>query len=50
MAFWKAIFRSHFANLAIAAAEKVIERSLDRDAHSQLIAGVLDEGDKLSSV
>jgi F-type H+-transporting ATPase subunit b len=42
--------RSHFANLAIAAAEKVIERSLDRDAHSQLIAGVLDEGDKLSSL
>ena len=42
--------RAHFANLAIAAAEKVIERSLDRDAHSDLIAGVLDEGDKLSSV
>ena len=39
--------RSHFADLAIAAAEKVIERSLDRDAHSELIAGVLNEGDKL---
>ena len=39
--------RSHFADLAIAAAEKVIERSLDRDAHSELIANVLEEGDIL---
>ena len=39
--------RVHFATLAISAAEKVIERSLDRDAHSELIAGVLEEGDNL---
>lgn len=39
--------RVHFANLAILAAEKVIERSLDQDAHSELIAGVLEEGGKL---
>ena len=39
--------RSHFADLAIAAAERVIERSLDRDAHSELIANVLEEGDSL---
>jgi F-type H+-transporting ATPase subunit b len=39
--------RSHFADLAISAAEKVIERSLDRDAHSELIARVLEEGDEL---
>ena len=39
--------RSHFADLAITAAERVIERSLDRDAHSELIANVLEEGDKL---
>ena len=39
--------RSHFADLAIAATERVIERSLDRDAHSELIANVLEEGDSL---
>ena len=39
--------RTHFADLAIAAAERIIERSLDRDAHSQLIAGVLDSGGSL---
>ncbi len=39
--------RSHFADLAIAAAEKVIERSLDRDAHGDLIAGVLEQGNSL---
>jgi len=39
--------RSHYAELAIAAAERVIERSLDRAAHSELIARVLEEGDKL---
>jgi F-type H+-transporting ATPase subunit b len=39
--------RAHFANLAISAAEKVIERSLDRDAHGELIAGVLEEGGNL---
>ena len=39
--------RSHFADLAITAAERVIERSLDRDAHTVLIANVLEEGDSL---
>ena len=39
--------RGHFAELAIAAAERVIERSLDRDAHSELIARVLEEGSDL---
>ena len=39
--------RAHFAELAIATAEKVIERSLDRDAHGDLIARVLEEGDTL---
>ena len=39
--------RSHFAELAISAAERVIERSLDRDAHGELIAKVLDEGERL---
>ena len=39
--------RAHFADLAIATAEKVIERSLDRDAHTDLIAKVLEEGDTL---
>ena len=39
--------RSHFAELAISVAERVIQRSLDRDAHSELIAKVLEEGDNL---
>ena len=39
--------RSHFADLAISAAERVIERSLDREAHGELIARVLEEGDSL---
>ena len=39
--------RSHFADLAISTAEKVIERSLDRDAHGDLIARVLEEGETL---
>jgi F-type H+-transporting ATPase subunit b len=39
--------RSHFADLAITAAERVIERSLDRSAHSDLIASVLEEGEQL---
>ena len=33
--------RSQFADLAITAAEKVIERSLDRDAHQELIDQVI---------
>jgi F-type H+-transporting ATPase subunit b len=40
--------RQQFADLAIAAAERVVERSLDRDAHAQIIEKVLEEGDKLS--
>jgi F-type H+-transporting ATPase subunit b len=39
--------RAHFADLAISTAEKVIERSLDRDAHTDLIARVLEEGETL---
>ena len=35
--------RSQFADLAIAAAEKVIERSLDKDAHKDIIEKVLEE-------
>jgi F-type H+-transporting ATPase subunit b len=41
--------RSHFADLAITAAERVIQRSLDRSAHGQLIASVLEEGDNLGA-
>ena len=40
--------RGHFADLAITAAERVIERSLDRNAHGELIARVLEQGDDLS--
>ena len=36
--------RAQFADLAIAAAERVVERSLDKDAHAQLIDKVLEEG------
>ena len=39
--------QSHFADLAVTAAERVIERSLDRDAHQELIDGVLQEGEGL---
>jgi F-type H+-transporting ATPase subunit b len=39
--------RTHFADLAITAAEQVIRRSLDRSAHHELIAQVLEEGDGL---
>ena len=35
--------RSNFGDLAITAAEQVIERSLDKDAHQEIIAKVLDE-------
>jgi len=35
--------RKEFADLTILAAEKVIERSLDKDAHRQLIDKVLEE-------
>ncbi len=36
--------RQEFAGLAISAAERVVERSLDADAHSELIDRVLEEG------
>ncbi len=39
--------QSHFADLAVTAAERVIERSLDRDAHQELIDRVLQEGEGL---
>ena len=39
--------RTHFADLAMTAAERVIGRSLDRSAHSDLIANVLEEGEQL---
>ena len=35
--------RNEFAGMAIAAAERVIEQSLDADDHQQLIADVLAE-------
>ena len=36
--------RAQFADLAITAAEQVVERSLDKDSHAQLIDKVLEEG------
>jgi F-type H+-transporting ATPase subunit b len=36
--------RREFADLAILAAEKVIEQSLDKKAHEKLIEKVLEEG------
>jgi F0F1-type ATP synthase membrane subunit b/b' len=33
-----------FGDLAISAAERVIRRSVDRQAHRELIAQVLEEG------
>ena len=38
--------RANFGDLAITAAERVIRRSLDRRAHEELIAQVLEEGDR----
>ena len=35
--------REHFADLAITAAERVIDRSLDRDAHRDLIERALSD-------
>ena len=40
--------RSNFGDLAITAAERVIRRSLDRQAHEDLIAQVLEEGGSAS--
>jgi F-type H+-transporting ATPase subunit b len=39
--------RREFADLTILAAEKVIERSLDKKAHQELIDKVLQEGENL---
>ncbi|MSQ40249.1 MAG: ATP synthase F0 subunit B [Dehalococcoidia bacterium] len=39
--------RRHFADLAIRAAERVVERSIDRDAHRQVIERVLEESGDL---
>ncbi len=39
--------RAGFGDLAITAAERVIQRSLDRQAHEELIAQVLQEGESL---
>ena len=40
--------RSHFAELAILAAERVIERSLDPGAHSDIIEKVLEESPSIN--
>jgi F-type H+-transporting ATPase subunit b len=37
--------QANFGDLAITAAERVIRRSLDRQAHQELIAQVLEEGE-----
>lgn len=39
--------RREFAGLAIAAAERVIERSIDQAAHRELIDKVLEEGSRI---
>ena len=39
--------RANFGDLALTAAERVIRRSLDRQAHEELIAQVLEEGETL---
>ena len=41
--------RANFGDLAITAAERVIRRSLDRQAHQELISQVLEEGESASS-
>ena len=40
--------RANFGDLAITAAERVIRRSLDRQAREELISQVLDEGEQAS--
>ena len=40
--------RANFGDLAITAAERVLRRTLDRQAHQDLIAQVLEEGESLS--
>ena len=39
--------RASFSDLAITAAERVIRRTLDRQAHAELITQVLEEGESL---
>ena len=39
--------RANFGDLALTAAERVIRRSLDRQAHEELINQVLEEGESL---
>jgi F-type H+-transporting ATPase subunit b len=39
--------RANFSDLAITAAERVVRRSLDRQAHDDLISQVLQEGESL---
>lgn len=39
--------RANFADLAMTAAERVVRRSLDRQAHEELITQVLQEGESL---
>ena len=39
--------RASFGDLAITAAERVIRRSLDRQAHDELITQVLEEGESM---
>jgi len=39
--------RSEFADLAIVAAEKIIEKSLDKESHRELIDKVLEESEAL---
>ena len=39
--------RANFSDLAITAAERVVRRSLDRQAHEDLISQVLEEGESL---
>ena len=39
--------RHHFADLAVTAAERIIRRSLDKDAHKDLIDQALEEGELL---
>ena len=39
--------KHHFADLAITAAERVIRRSLDRDAHNDIIDQVLEESSQI---
>lgn len=41
--------RKEFADLAILAAERILEQSLDKDAHTRMIDRVLEEGMQRSS-